>query len=74
MTSPHRRPAGFSLVEVTVALGISVFCLAVIFGLLNVGFNTGSLAAEQTAATNLLATVSSDLRTAPNGFPPVRRG
>ena len=69
MISPHRRLPGFSLVEVTVALGISVFCLVVVFGLLSVGFNTSSLAVEQTTATNLLSAVASDLRTAPNSFP-----
>jgi uncharacterized protein (TIGR02598 family) len=57
--------AGFSLVEVTLALGIAVFCFVVIFGLLAVGFNTSASAVEQTSATNILASVATDLRTAP---------
>lgn len=60
---------GFTLVEVTLALGIAVFCLVVIFGLLNVGINTGTTSVEQTFATNVLSAVASDLRTAPNTFP-----
>lgn len=56
---------GFTLVEVTLALGIAVFCLVVIFGLMNVGINTSSASVEQTVATNILAAVASDLRAAP---------
>ncbi len=67
--TPHRTPQAFSLVEVTLALGIAVFCLVVVFGLLTVGINTSSLSVEQTNASNLLAAVASDLRTAPNTFP-----
>ena len=62
----NRHPShAFSLVEVTIALGIAVFCLVVIFGLLSVGVNMSSVSIEQTSATNLLAAVVSDLRTAP---------
>ncbi len=69
MTIPH-RVRGFSLVEVTIALGIAAFCLVVVYGLLSVAVNTSSLSVEQTGATSLLATVASDLRTAPpNPFP-----
>ena len=68
---PTSRAAvhGFSLVEVTLALGIAVFCLVAIFGLLNVGINTSTTSVEQTFATNILSAVASDLRTAPNTFP-----
>ena len=55
----------FTLVEVTLALGIAVFCLVVIFGLLNVGINTGSASVEQTNATDILSAVAADLRAAP---------
>ena len=64
-----RRAGGFSLVEVTIALGIAVFCLVVIFGLLTVALNTSTISVEQTVATDLLPLVASDLRTAPDPFP-----
>lgn len=60
---------GFSLVEVTLALGIAVFCLVVIFGLLNVGLNTSAASSEQTVATNIISAVAGDLRTAKNPYP-----
>ena len=60
---------GFTLVEVTLALGIAVFCLMVIFGLLNVGINTSSGSIEQSVATNILTAVAGDLRAAPTPAP-----
>ncbi len=64
-----RRPRGFSLVEVTLALGIAAFCLVVVFGLMGVGLNTSAFSVEQTAATNVLSAVASDLRMAPDPAP-----
>ena len=72
MNFPRRaanRSAGFSLVEVSLALGIAVFCLVAIFGLLTVGMNSSSLSIEQTNATNILSAVAGDLRTAPDPYP-----
>ena len=60
-----RQLQAFTLVEVTLALGIAVFCLVVIFGLLNVGLNTSSASIEQTNASNILGAVAADLRAAP---------
>jgi uncharacterized protein (TIGR02598 family) len=54
--------AAFSLVEVTLALGISAFCLIAVFGLLPVGVQTNRNATSQTAATNIMAAVVADLR------------
>lgn len=71
----NRRPTtpralrAFTLVEVTLALGIAVFCLVVVFGLLTVGLNTSAISVEQTNAVNLLSVVANDLRTAPKPFP-----
>ena len=62
---PRRRAVsatGFSLVEVTLALGIAVFCLVVVFGLMNVGINTSASSMEQTNASNILSAVAADLR------------
>jgi uncharacterized protein (TIGR02598 family) len=60
-----RLKSGFSLVEVTLALGIAAFCLIAVFGLLPVGVQTNRNATSQTAATNILAAVVADLRATP---------
>jgi len=57
--------AAFSLVEVTLALGIAGFCLIAVFGLMPVGVQTNRNATSQTAATNVMAAVVSDLRATP---------
>ena len=55
----------FSLVEVTLALGIAAFCLIAVIGIIPVGVQTNRNAASQTAATNITAAVVSDLRATP---------
>ena len=57
--------SGFSLVEVTLALGIAAFCLMAVFGLMPVGMQTNRNAKSQTRATNLMAAVMADLRATP---------
>ena len=57
--------AGFSLVEVTLALGVAGFCLIAVFGLLPVGVQTNQRALSQTAATAILSSVVADLRATP---------
>ena len=54
--------AAFSLVELTLALGVAAFCLIAVFGLMPVGIQTNRNATSQTAATNILSSVVSDLR------------
>jgi hypothetical protein len=61
--------SGFSLVEVTFALGVVVFCLVTILGLLAVGLNSTHVSTIQTSATNILTAVASDLEAAPNITP-----
>jgi hypothetical protein len=58
--------AAFSLVEVTLALGVVVFCLVTILGLLAVGINSTHVSTVQTSATNILTAVASDLESTPN--------
>jgi uncharacterized protein (TIGR02598 family) len=58
-----RCVAAFSLVEVTLALGIAAFCLIAVFGLMPVGVQTSRNATSQTRATNIIAAVVADLRT-----------
>jgi uncharacterized protein (TIGR02598 family) len=57
-----RSRASFSLVEVTLALGIAAFCLIAVFGLMPVGIQINRNATSQTDATNILVSVVSDLR------------
>jgi hypothetical protein len=57
--------AAFSLVEVTLALGIAAFCLIAVMGIIPVGVQTNRNATSQTAATNIIATVIADLRATP---------
>src|SRR3954451_15463119 len=57
-----RSLAGFSLVEVTLAIGIAAFCLIAVFGLMPVAVLTNRNATSQTAATNVIASVIADMR------------
>jgi uncharacterized protein (TIGR02598 family) len=57
--------AAFSLVEVTLALGIAAFCLLAIFGLMPVGVQTNRNTISQTAATSIIAAVVADMRATP---------
>ena len=57
--------SAFSLIELTLALGIAAFCLIAIFGLMPVGVQTNRNATSQTAATNIIAAVVADLRATP---------
>jgi uncharacterized protein (TIGR02598 family) len=65
MTFCNSRTDAFSLVEVTLALGVAAFCLIAVFGLLPVGVQTNRNATSQTAATNIIAAVAADLRATP---------
>lgn len=60
---------GFSLVEVTLALGVASLCLVTIFGLLPVGLQTNQDAIQQAAAANALGAVIADLRATPMTIP-----
>jgi type II secretory pathway pseudopilin PulG len=57
--------SAFSLVEITLALGIAAFCLIAVFGLMPVGMQSNRNAKSQTRATNLMAAVMADLRATP---------
>ena len=54
--------SSFSLVELTLALGIAAFCLIAVMGIIPVGVQTNRNATSQTVATNIMAAVVSDLR------------
>jgi type II secretory pathway pseudopilin PulG len=57
--------SGFSLIEVTLALGVAGFCLIAIMGLLPVGLKTNQAATQQTTANAILSALVSDIRTTP---------
>jgi uncharacterized protein (TIGR02598 family) len=63
-----RRPSrfsSFSLVEVTLALGVAAISLLVIFSLLPIGLQTNQRSIEQTASADILSAVAADLRATP---------
>ena len=53
--------AGFSLIEVTIALSVAAFCLLAILGLLQTGITSQKATVEQTAATGIASMIFSDL-------------
>ncbi|CAN5452969.1 hypothetical protein BH09VER1_BH09VER1_36210 [soil metagenome] len=61
---PRRLTCGqaFSLVEVTIALGVFAFAIISLVGLLSVGLQTERLAHQDTAISNIVSYVLSDLR------------
>ena len=61
----HTNRRGFSLVEVTLALGVAAVSLLAIFALLPVGIKTNQVAIEQTASTDIFSAVAADLRATP---------
>ena len=62
MKRPLRRTAGFSLVEVTLALGVAAICLIVLMGLLPAGVKTQQNSIQQTTANQILSQICSFLR------------
>ena len=60
----EQRTSGFSLVEVTLALGVAAFCLIAVFGLMPIGIQTNRNTISQTAATSIISSVLADIRTA----------
>jgi hypothetical protein len=60
--------SAFSLVEVTLAMGIAAFCLIAVFGLLPVGLMSNQNSLEQTAASSLVSAISADLSSVPSAI------
>jgi len=59
---PVCRTAGFSLVELTLALGVAAFCLLTVFALLPVAFKTQQASIQQTTANSIMTEILGDLR------------
>jgi uncharacterized protein (TIGR02598 family) len=58
------RP-GFSLIEVTLALGVAAVCLVTLFALLPVGLQTHQNATQQVLSADIMSAVIADLRATP---------
>jgi uncharacterized protein (TIGR02598 family) len=59
-----RETAAFSLVEVTLALGIAAFCLVTVFALLPVALKTQQASIQQTTANTIASQIVADLSSA----------
>jgi uncharacterized protein (TIGR02598 family) len=66
-TPRHHSKAAFSLVEVTLALGVASFSLISMVALLPLGLNNAQSATMQTGAMNIIAAVAADIRITPAG-------
>jgi uncharacterized protein (TIGR02598 family) len=58
----QRSQKAFSLVELTLAMGVSSFCLMSLLGVLPVGLETNHNSNEKTAAASLASSIVTDLR------------
>lgn len=58
----NRNSRSFSLVEVTLALGVASLCLVAILGLLPIGLKTNQNASSQTISGNILSAIIADMR------------
>jgi len=57
--------AGFSLIEVVVALGVTTFCVMTLMALLAVGINSDKTTVQRSLAANIADAVMADLRATP---------
>lgn len=63
----HSRQTAFSLVEVTIALGVAALCLLAVFGLLPIGLKTTQSSSAQISASDLAVAIDADLRATSKG-------
>jgi uncharacterized protein (TIGR02598 family) len=66
MRNRRSSASGFSLVEITLALGVAAFALLAILGLIPVGLNSNQTSIEQSTATNIASAISADFRQVPS--------
>jgi type II secretory pathway pseudopilin PulG len=72
MSNRSRHCHAFSLVEVTLALGVASFCLTAVLGLLPLGFKTQQTSISQTMANSITSEIIGDLRSAVRARPPAQ--
>lgn len=63
----RKKQGGFSLVEVTLAIGIASFVLMTLIGIMPVGLSATLESARQTAYSQIVSQISSDLGMLPFG-------
>jgi type II secretory pathway pseudopilin PulG len=63
-TAGKTQRAGFSLVEVTLALGVVTFCLIALVGLLPVGLDTVKVSNDEAAVINCMEQIAVSIRRA----------
>ena len=61
MNHRSQSPGAFSLIEVTLAIGVAAFCLIAIMGLLPVAIKMQQASVQQTKANAIISQISSDL-------------
>src|SRR5205809_1715661 len=59
-----RTLAAFSLVEITLALGVAAFALIAVLGMLPVGLKTQQASIQQTTANSIISQIEGKLRAA----------
>lgn len=59
---PKRSSTGFSLIEVTIALGVASFCLVALMGLLPIGLRSHSDAMHESAASVVYERIAESIR------------
>lgn len=69
MNGRKKSISAFSLVEVVLALGVVVFCLFSVFGLLALGVTSTQSSTAQTVGANVLTQIAADLQATPNPSP-----
>lgn len=62
MNGRSRSSSAFSLVEVTLALGVAAFALIAILGMLPVGLKSQQAGIQQTTANQIISEILADLR------------
>ena len=62
MQPPVRRTGGFSLVEVTLAIGVAGFCLLAVMGLIPVALKVQQASIQQTTANQIISQIFTVLR------------
>jgi type II secretory pathway pseudopilin PulG len=59
-----RVTAAFSLVEITLAMGVAAFCLLAVLGMLPVALKTQQASVQQTTANSIISQIEGKLRAA----------
>ena len=71
MVRHHTSKAGFSLIEVVIALGIFAFCIVAIVGLLPVGMNSVRSVSNENNAIHIASSIEGIWQVAPLGSSPI---